>query len=415
MKNSEKKSNNSSNSENFAESEKIGEISDFLDNKMISKLQLKINDLVLSNQNLAKKREILAQIKQKIFGELKAAPQCFSEIQNLSTLLFTEKEKIDFAVENLKISETKFKDLQTKITNFVNLKKSEEKEPLLKKQAFEDEIENLKKSIQAIQKTKLAIESKKQDKKNREDEISKLQNSISLLENEISFSNTQKTADGKKLEDAHKKLKMLEGRFIIWEMKLELSLRNKNIKEFLLTLVNTKDGKQNDLQALFFEKIGTEKELKSILKEFIKQSKSNKDGNEITEEQMDAIISQDEEDFEAIARLYKELVKIVSEYKDIDLDIENIRIHLEQITSSKKTAQREIEDTQRIIVETSNLNKEKRALISVKQTDIGLLQAKIAKDDDFINHQSVDTKSLELSLQSAQGGLRLLKEQFKVN
>ena len=144
-------------------------------------------------------------------------------------------------------------------------------------------------------------------------------------------------------------------------MKLELAKRNKHIKEFLLSLIDTHDGKNNDLQALFADKISSEKEIKVILKSFLNQSRISKNEVVMTDEEIDSIIKQDEKDFTDITRLYSELVKVIHEYKDIDFDISLMTTNISELIAKNKQISSEVKIVHAKIKELENAKKTKNS------------------------------------------------------
>lgn len=395
------------------EENQIQGIKPLLDDKNIFDLQLKVNDLVHSYQNLKKKRAALNDFRKSFFGNSKSPTECTTEVQELNRKIDIEREKLSYSRSNHGNLEAALKDVQDRLADFIKRQRSDEQEPLRIQAKLEEDIQELNRAIASAGKSHAEIEIRRRDRTNKLSEIDRIQKLIDAANQEIKAHDFDKNLRRNEIEELYKKLKLSEGKRSLWEVKLEFALRNKHIKEFLMTLVNTKEGKDKDLQALFVDKISSERELKVVLREFINQSRSSKNEMPISDEQIDSIIKQDEKDFEDITRLYKELVKIISEYKDIDIDIVTMRRQIESVAANIAEYQTQIDAAKHRLNDLDALIAERQAAIRAREHDIGVIRDRITQDDSFIDRHVIDIPDLERRLTTKQQELFLLNEQYK--
>ena len=396
------------------ETRQINAVKPLLENKTIFDLQLKVNDLVNSYKNLQKKRESLNNFRKYFFSSAKSPSECTTESRELTRKIEVEKEKHEFVKSNIANLELGLNDAQNRLSAFISRQKTDDQEPLKHKKKLEDEIEDLKREILRASRAYAEIDVKRRDHSGKISEIDRLRKLIDTTRQEIQQLEFERNLRRNEVEDFFKNLKISEGKRTLWEMKLELALRNKHIKDYLMTLVNTSEGKQNDLQALFVDKIASEEELKTILKEFIRQSKGPRNELPITDEQIDIIIKQDKKDFEDITRLYKELAKIIAEHKDIDFNISTMRTQIETLTRSISEYQKGIDAANKQVSHLDKAIKDKADYINSKEHDVAVLLDRASQDEAHISRFAIDIPNLERVLQTRQGELELLNSQFKV-
>ncbi len=383
-----------------------------LEKPAVFDLQLKINDLVHSVRNLARKKKLVYDFQTHFFNVTKTPNTCASEITDLQRKLELDNEKLNHSKGITLEWQNDLKRLQESIHNALN--ESKNKGPLTKIQKLKEEIEQLNVRKSDALKTQAEIEKKQAQIRGYETEmnamnslISDLMKTLNDLDDQIALLQSERT----RFEND---IKMNQSRKIILDMKLEFAIRNKHIKDYLLSLIDTSEGKSNDLYALFADKIASEKELKNMLKGFIVQSRSASNDVAISEEQIDSIIQQDEKDFEDISRLYNELVRIINEYKDIDFDIKAMEIKITDLGKNSDNAKAEINRITHRIRELEGQKTHKNSEISQKRDKIKEIEDRIRKATDFITNSKVDIGDINLQISMRTKEHQDLSDQWSV-
>ena len=397
------------------EESQIQGVKPLLQDKTVFDLQMKVNDLVHSYQNLRKKRAALDDFRKHFTATAKSPAECANESRELTLKISLEREKLDYTRGSVVNLEAALKDVQNRLNDFIQRQRSDEQEPLRLQAKLEEEIEELRRSIANASKIHNEVDARKRDRNAKVSDLDRVQKQIDSANQDIKNSDLQKNLLRGEIEELYKKLKLSEGKRSLWEVKLELALRNKHIKDFLMSLINTNQGKEKDLQALFVDKIASEKELKVVLREFINQSRSSKNELPITDEQIDSIIKQDEKDFEDITRLYKELVKIITEYKDIDYDISHMRKELENMSHTILMYQADIDKLNKRLGGMDSSLHDKYSYISAREKEIAALRDRIGQDDIYIERHIFNIPDLEAQLKYKRDDLDRLNSQFKVS
>lgn len=383
-----------------------------LEKPVVFDLQLKINDLVHSVRNLARKKKLVFDFQNHFFNVTKTPNTCANEITELQKKIVLDNEKLSHSKAISVEWENDLKRLQEAIHNTLN--ESKNKGPLSKIQELKDEIEILMKRKGDALKTQAEIEKKQAQIRAYEAEIttlnaliSDLMKALNDIDDQIAILQNDKT----KFEND---IKMNQSRKILLEMKLEFAVRNKHIKEYLLSLIDTSEGKSNDLYTLFADKIASEKELKNILKGLIIQSRSGQNEVSISEEQIDSIIKQDEKDFEDISRLYNELVRIINEYKDIDFDIKAMQTKIIDIGKGTDAAKTEINRIVQRIRDLENQKTHKNSEIHQKRDKIKDIEDKIRKASDYIQNNRININDIDVQISLKTKENEDLSDQWRV-
>ena len=331
-----------------SQADRYGDATQLMDKEFIFNVQYSVNDLVNSHKNYLRKKSQLNSVQALFFEKMRL-------LEGMSADLATAKSNIDLEKEKNGNFQARLDDADGTITS-LNNKINEKKDSLTKKQ--KDQIEHLEKLGNSI----FELEEELKVKPTTLAEI-KLKES-QVLKNQVAIEHKNKTLDqlrkdlqellNRKESNAVKqnefdaKQRELEKKRRIHQMKLDILLESSQIKEFLEGLMN-KERNINDLNAIVDTKISKESQLLEEVKDYneAKEKFDQLEGETVVDEETDAsaqiesLIKKDRDDLELIKSKYEDLKKVVDEYQDTKLEINNLKVKIQDLTTALDDLEKE--------------------------------------------------------------------------
>lgn len=400
--------------ESSADARPIQKSKKLLEKPTVFDLQLKVNDLVHSFQNLQKKKTALSKFHDTFFNSTTFSPaNCAKNITEITQQIELQKEKLAYSAN---IRETWQKDLH-RLEETIKTKLADNKAsgPLGQLHSLSLEIEALQKRRAGADKTLGELRRREELRGGYERDVDETNRAVALAGAGLSDLDAQLAKLRLEHEDILRQQKINDSKQSLYKFKLEMASRNKHIKEFLMKLIDTREGRAKDIEAMFRDKIASEKDVQTMIKAFINQSREARSEPRITDAEIDEIIQQDEKDVRDITKLYNELVKIINEYKDIDFDIELTSRNIANLETARKELERKLREVNARILELEGGRRTRVAALDADRAKIMDLRDKIAKISDYLAANRVDLEPIDRELETRRAELASLREQLKVN
>lgn len=281
-------------------------------------------NLKQSGENLAKKKGYVESLKGKLDGIPHNSRQCVDRLAGIDSQINGLNIKIaDLLTEKGSI-ESQIQDNQLKLNAFVSQRNSKEQEPINTVRQLDLELQELKFKLGSVPGIRADIDARLKAINKAEADILDLRRKLDLdgqstTDIQSKIYNAQGEVDGLKRD--MEKLRINLG---LRRMKLQLANSNRQIKEHLMGLIRTNNGEAVDFQVLFSSSENARREIKRILRDFINQSAGMSYEINVTEEQIEEIISKDQKEFDEIRKIYVELVDIIKRYGDFNIYISGL-------------------------------------------------------------------------------------------
>lgn len=316
----------------YKEAEKL------LNNNFVYSVKGTANDLMNSARNLQQKKIMLNGFRFNLFNQARQLENVIKEIKNAKEALEDEKNKEINLTNKLREAEALVEKFNAVIKEKEGNIDSKQKKELAELRDIKDKIEEAKMFIRNSDKTKAEM-------KQRQDRVAKSKNILEDIDNKISdvereMANLQaehknKVSQFKSLGDSNE---ILENKRKIYTIKLDVLLRNKEIKAFLGKLINGNTNIEN-LSTLMNSKISDEEKLMVITKQYKEESdkmdalegKTVVDHESVTTDVIEEKIEKDKENFKHIMEKYLGLKKVVDEYEDPDIQINAYKVKVSEI------------------------------------------------------------------------------------
>lgn len=359
--------------------------------KNVFSIQNLIGDWKKSGDNLAKKKGYVAALKDKLNVLPFDSNKCVTRLADLDGQVALQSGKLGDLLAEKGSLENQIQDNQLKLNAFVSQRNSKEQEPINTVRQLDLELQDLKFKIASIPALKADLEARLKAIRKAEDDLADLRRKLdSDAANTFDF---QSKIDAANAEIAALKHGMegLKIKLAMRKMKLQLANSNRQIKDYLMSLIRTNNGEPVDFQVLFSSSENARKEIRRILREFINQSAGMHVEINVTEAQIDEIIAKDQSEFEEIRRIYTELVSIINQYGDFNIYISALARDIQDLENKLAGDDRLVNDLLRKI-------RDWKALIDGAGGRRSGWAAEIARLEKFIadGRRYIDDKEMEL-------------------
>lgn len=312
--------------------------------KNVFSIQNLIGDWKKSGDNLGKKKGYVAALKDKMDAMPFDAKKCSDRLGDLDAQLGLQGGKLGDLMAEKGSLENQIQENQLKMNAWVSQRNTKEQEPINTVRQLDLELQELKFKLASIPALKADLEARLKAIRKAEDDLAELRRRLDSdaastddLQAKIDAANAEISALKHSMESLKVKLAMRR-------MKLQLANSNRQIKDYLMSLIRTNNGEPVDFQELFSTSENARKEIRRILKEFINQSAGMKVEINVTEAQIDEIIAKDQSEFEEIRRIYTELVAIINQYGDFNIYISALARDIQDLESKMAADDRQIND-----------------------------------------------------------------------
>lgn len=403
------------------QSERYKDAERLLDNEFLDEVRLNVNDLSHSYRNYLNKKGRLNEFQEKFYVLMK-------KLEGISDELGLAKREVD--EEKLKGA-----DLDSKIaeanrlleyyTGQINEKKNtlsaKEKERFEALKVLDEQINDLKKLLSSKPKIEAEISQKTNSITRNEALILQKEERVRKVREELAILRSKKADNEVKEGEFTFRRNQFEKTKLIHTIKLKAALKNREIKLFLDGLVDeSKDI--NSLEHLMGNKINDQKELLEQIERYKEESKKmdSKPGTIIEDqetgnsEEIRSYISKDQEDLENIKSKYEELIKVVGEYKDSEIEINNRKTKILDIDRELKDLEKErknyFKDDYNIQDKIDRLERE----INNLENDIANLRRINSDNNEFIQTKTAFIRENEQKLEELLRQRRELSDALEV-
>ena len=284
-----------------------------------------------------------------------------------------------------------------------------------------DRIEEVKSFIANANRIRADIRQRQDNVAKNKNIVADVDEKINGLEKEIDEVQSQhkdKTGIYKNLHDANE---IYENRKRIHAIKLEVLLRNKEIKEFLDKLINSNTNIDN-LSDLMDSKITNEEKLMLLMNQYNEESanmdvtegKTIVDIESVTSDFMKDKIERDRENFKRIMEKYLGLKKVVDEYEDPDLEISNLKIKIAEIDNKKHLNTIEQNRAKGDIDKLDKILSKLQDQLNTLKDKRNQIQTAVDQDEAYINDKEAQFVDAEIKLKDLQNQKAVLDEKYKV-
>lgn len=392
-----------------------------LDNDFIYGVKSNVNNLLQSHKNIQKKKIMLNGYRHNLFMHMKQLESIINDIKKAKGDSEREKDREIVVLNKLGEAEALVNKLDKQVKEREASMGDGHQKQLAELRQVSDRIDEIKASIVNSDRIRA-------DCRTRKDRIAKSESAIAASEAKI----TDLEAEAGKLQanrkDRINSIKSLQDNNEIYEnrkkihsIKLEVLLRNKEIKAFLDKIINSHTNIDN-LADLMNNKITDEEKLMLLMNTYNEESakidasegETLIDTETVTSDQVKIKIEKDRNDFKQIMEKFLGLKKVVEEYEDPDLEINNLKIKIQDIdgtirrnSQDQSNIKKDVERLDRQIAELDN------NLRNLKDKNSGL-KASIEQDEQYINDKENHLNNAEKELKDLNDQKAILDEKYKV-
>lgn len=361
-----------------------------LNNKNVFSVQKLVADWKKSKANLDRKTAYVTALRDTTEAIPQNAERCTGKLLGIEGQLNEQNGKMSTLLAEKSGLENQIQENQLKLNTFVSQRNSKEQEPINTVRQLDAELQELKYKVNTIPAIRSDLDARQKVNRKSEDTLADLRGKLetdgrTALTLEADLAGYQREIDILKRQIEANKIKLAMRR-----MKLQLANSNRAIKEHLMSLIRTNKGEPVDFEVLFSSSENARKEIKRILREFIKESAGSHIEISISESQIDEIISKDQKEFDEIRRIYTELVAIINQYGDFNIYITGIAKDIKDLEGKLAADDRQIGDLLKKIRDAKAVLEaiagRKRGLIA----EIERLEALIADNGRFIREKEAD-------------------------
>ena len=340
---------------------------------------------------MANKKAYVGSLKDKLDLLPNNFDRCAQKQLTIEAQLSDNSSRLSALLAEKSGLDNQIQENQLKLNAYVSQRNSKEQEPINIVRELERELHDLKFKVGTIPGIKSDLDTRNKAIRKAEDALADLRRRIdsdgkNSYELESNIASIQREIDTLKRQIESNKIKLAMRR-----MKLELANSNRAIKEHLMSLIRTNHGEPVDFQVLISTSENARKEIRRILRTFIEQSAGSNVEINISEAQLDDIISKDQKEFDEIRRIYTELVTITNQYGDFSVYISGISQDIKDLDSRLVADERTIKDLPR------KLREAKASLDGQGARKDGII-AEIERTERFIsdNRRHIDDKEIEI-------------------
>ena len=404
------------------EQERYKDVERFMDNDFVYSVKTDVNDLVNSHRNLQEKKMLLNGYRFNLFNHMRQLESVVRDIKQAKAEFDGEKAKELDLMGKLEQAEALVKKFDDKIKEKEASMGEKQKKELAELREMSDRIEEIKASIINADKIRAECRIRRDRITKTQNQAANLENKIKQLEEEDSKLQAERKDKNNRIKKLHDANEIYDQRKNIHSIKLEVLLRNKEIKAFLDKLLNSQTNIDN-LSALVNSKISDEEKLILLMNQYNEdaakmepaEDKAMADTESVTSDFLKSKIEKDREDFRQIMEKYLGLKKVVEEYEDPDLEIKKLKTKVKEIEKNKDQnaieqhkIQKEIEKLDRQIKDIDN------QLRSIKDKHTSYTKA-IEQDEEFIKNKEDQLVNSQKQLDDLQNKKRVLDEKYKVS
>lgn len=383
--------------------------------KTLFEVQKRANDLKVSQQNLEKKKEYI-QIVRDQFAKSGADPKhCIEGLQTLEASLREERVKLNDKLKEKERLESKIQENQLKLNDYISQRNTREQEPIQIVQKLNVQLNELKFKLQDIPKANADLEKRRKAVAKAEEDLKFLELRL-VSENENKASLNSRAHDWQvEINSFKQQVETTKIKLAMRRMKLELANSNYKIKEYLMSLIKHNKGEDVDLQSLFSTNENARNEIRKILKEFIGQSKNMEIEVSITDSQIDEIIQKDQEEFDAIRKMYSELVQIINQYGDFSMYIKVIATEISEFEKKLAHDEARLNELIKKLREVKHDYSSCLERIDSITAEISKLQSFVAQTNQFISEKVSELSQLHQDYESLKHEIENYSKEHKVS
>lgn len=376
--------------------------------KNVFSIQGLIGDWKRSGANINKKKDYVTTLKNKLDVLPDASKRCFDRQTDLNGQLNDLNTKMSGLLAEKGNLENQIQENQLKLNSFISQRNSKEQEPINTVRQLDLDLQALKFKIGSMPGIRADLDAKLKAILKAEEDLAEIRRKLNADES-YTYDLQKKIDDGNLTVEGLKH--GMEGNKIklaMRKMKLQLANSNRQIKEYLMTLIRTNNGEPIDFQQLVSSNESTRREIRRILKEFINQSAGMHVEISISEAQLDEIIAKDQKEFDEIRKIYTELVNIINLYGDFNVYISGIARDIQDLEGKLATDDRTVNDWLRKIREWKAIVDGASARRSGWNADIIRLEKFISDGRKYIEDKEFEMRGWNDEYEK----LRLRKELF---
>lgn len=315
-----------------------------LNNKNVFSVQKLVADWKKSRANLDRKTAYVTALHETTEALPQNAERCSGKLLGIEGQLNEQNGRLSGFLAEKSGLENQIQENQLKLNAFVSQRNTKEQEPINIVRKLDSDLQELKYKVNTIPGIRSDLDARQKVNRKSEETLADLRDKLNAdaktsLTLEADMSGYQREIDILKRQIEANKIKVAMRR-----MKLQLANSNRAIKEHLMSLIRTNKGEPVDFEVLFSSSENARKEIKRILREFIKESAGSHIEINISEAQIDEIISKDQKEFDEIRRIYTELVAIINQYGDFNLYITGIAKDIKDLEGKLAADDRQIGD-----------------------------------------------------------------------
>jgi len=302
------------------------------------KIRLLSNDLNGSARTLTEKDATIDRLRVDFHGK-NSEKNCTDHLVELQKAHRIYGEKKDYSTSRVDSLTKQLRDVQAKIEDSLRRKFSDETGPV-------GEINRLEQAITVLRTSKLRLEGRIADSAsgrlpNERQRVAEVEGKIRNNKADIDAINARHhNADA----DIHRAKERLDNALMALgtlKYRLSIQLRNAEIKDFLSSLLK-KEGSEKSLEQLFSETEVDKKEIIKIVRAVVQRTKGYEtlDIN-LSEEEWNAVIEKDRNEFQEIMKIYHDLKDIIRKYKEVDLNITALKKEIGEKELARNAAELE--------------------------------------------------------------------------
>jgi len=413
---------NNVNEQLIKEGERYSEAERLLDNDFVYSVKGDVNDLINSQKNLQEKKVRLNSYRYALFNYMKQLESVVDEIKKI-------KSEHDSEKNNENDLNSKLAEAESIVNKYEKMMKEKEgsmgdrqQKELAEIRQLNDRIEEVRASIANQDKIKNECRLRRDRITKNKNHLTDAETAMNNFESQLNQLQTQKRDKNNSMKNLQDNNEILQSRKNIHTIKLEVLLRNKEIKAFLDKLLNSQTNIDN-LTNLVNSKISNEEKLMMLMSKYNEESKKMDelegktivDIETVTSDQVKSKIEKDKEDFRQIMEKYLGLKKVVDEYEDPDLEIRNLKVKIDEIDKKRNTntneqnkLKSEIDRLDKQIDEIDNRIKSFRD----KNSSI---KSSIDQDEVFIKEKEEELLNAQKLLDELLGKKDILDKKYKVS
>lgn len=402
------------------EEARFKDVERLLDNEFVYNVKGDANNLVNSAKNLQEKKILLNGHRHGLFNHMRHLEAIINDIKNEKDVVDSEKLRELDLIRRLNEAEAQVLRYEKSVHEKEHGMGGKHSNELAELRQLNDQIDEIRASIANAGKVKADCQARREKVSRDQAKANDIDHKLNDIQREIDSLNAQRREKNSALKSIDDGNDIHENRRMIHQIKLDVLLRNKDIKEFLEKMINSKTN-MKDLSKLVNSKISDEENLIALMNKYNEDSARMDamegttvvDVESVSSDSVKNRIEKDREDFRRIMEKFLGLKKVVEEYEDPDLEIRNLKIKIQDIDDKKKhtaSEQRRLRaDIDRLDKAIHNLESQIQSLTDKRNS----LLSSIEMDEKLVRDKEAQLFDAERRLNDLLGQKAVLDQRYK--